>query len=117
MLSAVLIRGLVLLNVFSLRFVHAQLPLPYPPYIPPNLADGAFRTSGRPNPQWSNLLGNLLYFYEAQRSGKLPSTNRVSWRNSSTLNDGKDVGLDLTGEFLDCDKSMSRVDSYVRWLL
>ncbi|KAG6837971.1 hypothetical protein H0H93_008365 [Arthromyces matolae] len=82
-------------------FVYAQLPLPYPPYIPPNLADGALRTSGQPNPQWSNLVGNLLYFYEAQRSGKLPSTNRVSWRNSSTLNDGKDVGLDLTGGYFD----------------
>ncbi|KNZ73828.1 Endoglucanase E-4 [Termitomyces sp. J132] len=101
MFSTVFIHSVVLLNAFTLRFVCAQLPLPYPPYIPPNLADGALRTSGRPNPQWSNLLGNLLYFYEAQRSGELPSTNRVPWRNSSTLNDGKDVDLDLTGGYFD----------------
>ncbi|KZV77202.1 glycoside hydrolase family 9 protein, partial [Peniophora sp. CONT] len=49
-----------------------------------------------PNPQWSNLLGDLLYFYEAQRSGTLPSTNRVSWRNSSAIQDG-----DLAGGYYD----------------
>ncbi|KAG6832930.1 hypothetical protein H0H92_004814 [Tricholoma furcatifolium] len=69
--------------------------------MPPNLADGALRTSGQPNPQWSNMLGILLYFYEEQRSGALPSTNRVPWRNSSTENDGKDVGLDLSGGYFD----------------
>ncbi|KAG6854997.1 hypothetical protein C0991_005926 [Blastosporella zonata] len=97
-----LLRSLVLLYLTVIP-IHAQLALPYPPYIPPNLADGVLRTSQPkvPNPQWSNMLGNLLYFYEAQRSGPLPSTNRVPWRNSSTLNDGKDVGLDLTGGYFD----------------
>ena len=47
------------------------------------------------------MLGNLLYFYDEQRSGKLPSNERVSWRNDSALNDGKDVGLDLTGGYYD----------------
>lgn len=36
-------------------------------------------------------------FYEAQRSGKLPATNRVPWRGDSALGDGQDHGLDLTG--------------------
>lgn len=49
----------------------------------------------------SNLLGNLLWFYEAQRSGPLPSNNRVSWRNDSALNDGKDYGADLVGGYYD----------------
>lgn len=77
----------------------AQLPLPNPPYLPPDASLGAVPSlGGYPNQQWSNLLGSLLYFYEAQRSGNLPSSDRVTWRNSSTLGDGKDVGADLSGE-------------------
>ncbi|KAG9003360.1 hypothetical protein FRB94_003183 [Tulasnella sp. JGI-2019a] len=51
--------------------------------------------------QWSNLLGNTLWFYEAQRSGKLPPNNRVSWRNDSCLTDGQDYGVDLSGGYYD----------------
>jgi len=77
----------------------AQLLLPSPPYLPPNASLGAVPSlGGYPNRQWMNLLGDLLYFYEAQRSGNIPSSTRVSWRNSSALDDGKDVGLDLTGK-------------------
>jgi endoglucanase len=54
-----------------------------------------------PNVQWSTLLGDLLYFYDAQRSGKLPDSNRVSWRNDSATDDGKDVGVDLSGGYYD----------------
>jgi endoglucanase len=31
------------------------------------------------NVHYANLLSNSLWFYEAQRSGKLPANNRVSW--------------------------------------
>ncbi|KAJ7047503.1 glycoside hydrolase family 9 protein [Mycena alexandri] len=81
----------------------AQLSLPNPPYLPPSASNGAqtSSSSGTPNPQWSNLLGNLIYFYDAQRSGTLPANNRVPWRNSSSVNDGKDVGLDLSGGYFD----------------
>lgn len=80
----------------------AQLQLPSP-FIPPNATAGAVPSSGNssPNPQWSTLLGNLIYFYEAQRSGKLPSTKRVSWRNDSCVNDGSDSGVDLSGGYYD----------------
>lgn len=64
----------------------------------------AKRLSGRLNAFLfcrSNLLGNLLWFYEAQRSGRLPSDNRVAWRNDSALNDGLDYGVDLTGGYYD----------------
>ena len=96
---SLLVRSLALLTVFHPTYVAGQLSLPNPPFLPPDASYGSRPTSAAasPNPQWSTLLGNLLYFYEAQRSGKLPSSNRVSWRNSSTLNDGKDVGLDLSG--------------------
>jgi endoglucanase len=92
----------LLFSWFFLTPVFAQLPLPNPPFLPPNTSVGAQPSSGgSPNPQWSTLLGNLLYFYEAQRSGKLPSTKRVWWRNDSALNDGQDNGLDLSGGYYD----------------
>lgn len=31
------------------------------------------------NVHWANLLNVSMWFYEAQRSGRLPSDNRVSW--------------------------------------
>jgi len=42
-----------------------------------------------------------LYFYDAQRSGKLPEGFRVKWRGDSAMEDGSDVGVDLTGGFYD----------------
>ena len=42
-----------------------------------------------------------LLFYEAQRSGALPPTNRIPYRKDSALGDGGDVGLDLTGGYYD----------------
>jgi len=36
------------------------------------------------------LTKSLLYF-EAQRSGKLPSNQRVTWRGDSALRDGSDA--------------------------
>ncbi|KAF5333071.1 hypothetical protein D9611_002374 [Ephemerocybe angulata] len=80
----------------------AQLALPNPPWLPPDLSEGAKKSNESvPNPQWSTLLGNALYFYEAQRSGELPSTKRVSWRNASTLDDGKSAHVDLSGGYYD----------------
>lgn len=49
--------------------------------------------------------GQALYlasiFYEAQRSGVLPATNRVPWRGDSALTDGADKGIDLSGGLFD----------------
>ena len=50
---------------------------------------------------YGEALQKSILFYEAQRSGKLPATNRVSWRGDSALNDGADVGRDLTGGYYD----------------
>ncbi|MFE2346646.1 glycoside hydrolase family 9 protein [Kitasatospora cineracea] len=50
---------------------------------------------------YGEALQKSLLFYEAQQSGHLPATNRVSWRGDSALDDGKDVGLDLTGGWYD----------------
>jgi len=40
-------------------------------------------------------------FYEAQRSGKLPSNNRVPWRKDSAVNDVGENGEDLSGGWYD----------------
>lgn len=50
---------------------------------------------------YGEALGKSFLFYEAQRSGKLPSTNRIPWRGDSALRDGADVGVDLTGGYYD----------------
>ena len=50
---------------------------------------------------YAEVLQKTMYFYEAQRSGDLPETNRVSWRADSCLEDGSDVGRDLTGGWFD----------------
>ncbi|GBG86738.1 hypothetical protein CBR_g41804 [Chara braunii] len=56
-----------------------------------------------------DALSKCLLFLEAQRSGKLPSTNRVSWRSHSGLLDGQDVGLDLTGGYYDAGDNVKFV--------
>ncbi|XP_045600469.1 LOW QUALITY PROTEIN: endoglucanase E-4 [Procambarus clarkii] len=50
---------------------------------------------------YSQALCMSFVFYEAQRSGPLPSNNRVPWRGDSALNDGSDVGHDLVGGYYD----------------
>nr|CAD7574446.1 unnamed protein product [Timema californicum] len=52
---------------------------------------------------YSTILQNSLLFYEAQRSGKLPSDQKVTWRKDSALNDKGDNGEDLTGGYYDED--------------
>ncbi|KAH8106069.1 family 9 glycosyl hydrolase [Cristinia sonorae] len=85
--------------LFLISTALAQLSLPATPYLPP---DPSFATQQAPvNLHWSSTLGNLLWFYEAQRSGDLPTTNRVSWRNDSATLDGQDVGVDLSGGYYD----------------
>ena len=46
-------------------------------------------------------LSKSILFYEAQRSGALPADNRVDWRRDTFLDDGKDVGVDLSGGYFD----------------
>ncbi|GAA4272993.1 hypothetical protein GCM10022258_22870 [Aquimarina gracilis] len=50
---------------------------------------------------YGEALQKSIFFYEAQQSGPLPDWNRVPWRGDSALNDGSDVGLDLTGGWYD----------------
>ncbi|HYD41894.1 MAG TPA: glycoside hydrolase family 9 protein [Anaeromyxobacter sp.] len=50
---------------------------------------------------YGEALQKAIYFYECQRSGKLPANNRVEWRGDSGMTDGADVGKDLTGGWYD----------------
>ena len=50
---------------------------------------------------YSNLINLSMLFYEAQRSGKLPANQRVTWRKDSALNDRGNNGEDLTGGYYD----------------
>jgi endoglucanase len=63
------------------------------------LLDNDSTASGAFN--YGEVVQKSFYFYEAQRSGALPDDNRVSWRGDSALNDGADVGVDLTGGYYD----------------
>ncbi|MFO0842477.1 MAG: glycoside hydrolase family 9 protein [Gemmataceae bacterium] len=66
---------------------------PPPPPPPPGGGTGKFN--------YGEALQKALFFYEANRSGDLPANYRVGWRGDSAMNDGKDVGLDLTGGYYD----------------
>lgn len=50
---------------------------------------------------YGQVLGLSLMFYEAQRSGKLPSNNRIKWRGDSGLTDRAADGRDVTGGWYD----------------
>lgn len=53
------------------------------------------------NFNYAEALQKAVWFYDAQRLGDLPATNRVSWRADSFLSDGQDVNMNLTGGFAD----------------
>ncbi|MDJ0649480.1 MAG: glycoside hydrolase family 9 protein [Xenococcaceae cyanobacterium MO_188.B19] len=50
---------------------------------------------------YAEAIQKSFLFYEANRSGELPADNRIPWRGDSALNDGADVGRDLTGGYYD----------------
>ncbi|KAG6545488.1 hypothetical protein Mapa_013090 [Marchantia paleacea] len=50
---------------------------------------------------YKDALSKTFLFYEAQRSGKLPDSQRVKWRKDSGLRDGETVNVDLSGGYHD----------------
>jgi len=58
-----------------------------------SIVDGKYNYAG--------VLHASLLFYEAQRAGKLPANNRISWRGDSMLMDKGENGEDLTGGYFD----------------
>ncbi|GLJ16703.1 hypothetical protein SUGI_0286980 [Cryptomeria japonica] len=50
---------------------------------------------------YKDALTKSILFFEGQRSGKLPSTQRMRWRGDSALADGADQHVDLSGGYYD----------------
>ncbi|XP_074580667.1 endoglucanase 14-like [Curcuma longa] len=50
---------------------------------------------------YGQALTKSLLFFEAQRSGKLPADQKVTWRGDSALRDGSEGGVDLAGGYYD----------------
>ncbi|KAL2234656.1 UNVERIFIED_CONTAM: Endoglucanase 6 [Sesamum indicum] len=50
---------------------------------------------------YGEALSKSILFFEAQRSGYLPTSQRVQWRGNSGLTDGKLNGVDLVGGYYD----------------
>ncbi|HOP75051.1 MAG TPA: glycoside hydrolase family 9 protein [Bacillota bacterium] len=57
--------------------------------------------TGEARHNYGEALQKAIFFYEVQRSGKLPKNMRLNWRGDSGLNDGADNGVDLTGGWYD----------------
>lgn len=83
---------------------------PSEPSAPPP-GPGPYKIESRPVPppapspgeryNLAEVLQLSSLFYEAQRSGQLPESQRIKWRGDSCLKDGQDVGKDLTGGYFD----------------
>ncbi|KAL2547627.1 Endoglucanase 6 [Forsythia ovata] len=50
---------------------------------------------------YGEALTKSILFFEAQRSGYLPTNQRIQWRGNSGLGDGKISGVDLVGGYYD----------------
>ncbi|KAI3888804.1 hypothetical protein MKX03_002083 [Papaver bracteatum] len=50
---------------------------------------------------YSDALTKSILFFEGQRSGKLPSNQRLTWRGDSALADGSSYHVDLVGGYYD----------------
>ncbi|MGL5874424.1 MAG: glycoside hydrolase family 9 protein, partial [Xenococcaceae cyanobacterium] len=56
--------------------------------------------------KYGEALQKSYLFYETQRSGDLANDNRIDYRSDTGLNDGKDVGKDLSGGYYDAGDHM-----------
>ncbi|KAK6158268.1 hypothetical protein DH2020_005582 [Rehmannia glutinosa] len=53
------------------------------------------------NSDYKDALSKGILFFEGQRSGKLPATQRVKWRADSALSDGNLENVNLSGGYYD----------------
>ncbi|KAK9906086.1 hypothetical protein M0R45_000010 [Rubus argutus] len=58
---------------------------------------------------YGDALGKSILFFEGQRSGKLPTAQRVTWRGDSALSDGHLAGVNLTGGYYDAGDNVKFV--------
>ncbi|XP_058745761.1 endoglucanase 8-like isoform X2 [Vicia villosa] len=50
---------------------------------------------------YGDALTKSILFFEGQRSGYLPASQRMTWRKNSALKDGSDIGVRMDGGYYD----------------
>ncbi|XXG43345.1 hypothetical protein AAC387_Pa01g3400 [Persea americana] len=55
---------------------------------------------------YSDALEKSILFFEGQRSGKLPTNQRLTWRGDSGLSDGSSYHVDLVGGYYDAGDNL-----------
>lgn len=91
--------------------------------LPDKPAPGAQPASMKKDYNYAEALQKSLFFFEAQQSGRLSPGNRVEWRGPAHTDDGKDVGLDLTGGWYDAgdhwksNHTMAFAATHLAWSL
>uniref|UniRef100_A0A0D9XDE6 cellulase n=1 Tax=Leersia perrieri TaxID=77586 RepID=A0A0D9XDE6_9ORYZ len=83
--------ALVLLPLLLLSPVHHDV----------SASAAAERDEQHPPLDYREALEKSLLYFEAQRSGRLPYSQRVTWRGHSGLTDGLQQGVDLVGGYYD----------------
>ncbi|CAM9003797.1 unnamed protein product [Rhodiola kirilowii] len=63
--------------------------------------DFQLETRSFTNADYKTAIANAILFFDGQRSGKLPSNQRVKWRANSALSDGKSENVNLVGGYYD----------------
>ncbi|KAL8170674.1 hypothetical protein V2J09_022478 [Rumex salicifolius] len=58
---------------------------------------------------YSEALSKAILFFEGQRSGKLPRSQRAKWRANSALSDGKPENVKLVGGYYDAGDNVKFV--------
>lgn len=53
------------------------------------------------NYNYGEALQKAIMFYDYQVSGKMPDFIRTNWKGDSCINDGQDIGVDLSGGWFD----------------
>nr|CAB3447877.1 unnamed protein product [Digitaria exilis] len=64
-------------------------------------AEGRQQQQAAAQHNYEDALEKSLLYFEAQRSGRLPHSQRVAWRHHSGLTDGLEQGVDLVGGYYD----------------
>ncbi|XP_011620979.2 endoglucanase 9 [Amborella trichopoda] len=53
------------------------------------------------HPDYKDALAKSILFFEGQRSGKIPPSQKITWRSDSGLSDGSRAHVDLSGGYYD----------------